>query len=110
MKITIIYDNETCREDLKADWGFACLVEVYGKNILFDTGAKGDILLENMKILGLGGNDPGTGWNENYDSLFGPGSGYDGSFGPDSGPSGGHDISGPGSGETERSYKTIIGY
>ena len=69
-----------------------------------------DSFLEDMKILGLGGNDPGTGWKDNYNSLFGPGSGYDGSFGSDSGPSNGHDISGPGSGETERSYKTIIGY
>ncbi|MBW2544776.1 MAG: MBL fold metallo-hydrolase [Deltaproteobacteria bacterium] len=53
MKITIIYDNETSREDLKADWGFACLVEADGKNILFDTGAKGTILLDNMKKLGI---------------------------------------------------------
>ena len=53
MKITIIYDNETSRRDLTPDWGFACLVEAYGKNILFDTGAKGDILLDNMKKLGI---------------------------------------------------------
>ncbi len=53
MKITIIYDNKTCRADLRADWGFACLVEVHEKNILFDTGAKGDILLDNMNILGI---------------------------------------------------------
>ena len=53
MKITIIYDNETSREDLRADWGFACLVEAHGKNILFDTGAKGTILLENMKKLDI---------------------------------------------------------
>lgn len=53
MKITIIYDNKTCRADLRADWGFACLVEVHEKNILFDTGAKGDLFLENMKKLGI---------------------------------------------------------
>jgi 7,8-dihydropterin-6-yl-methyl-4-(beta-D-ribofuranosyl)aminobenzene 5'-phosphate synthase len=51
MKITIIYDNETCNEVLKADWGFSCLVEAYGRKILFDTGAKGSLLLENMKAL-----------------------------------------------------------
>ena len=51
MKITIIYDNETCNEALKADWGFSCLVEAYGRRILFDTGAKGSLLLENMKVL-----------------------------------------------------------
>jgi len=53
MKITIIYDNETIREDLIADWGFACLVEAHGQRILFDTGANGDILLGNMNTLGI---------------------------------------------------------
>jgi len=53
MKITIIYDNEVWKEGLKADWGFACLVEIYGKRILFDTGANGSILLENMKKLSI---------------------------------------------------------
>ena len=53
MKITIIYDNETSRKDLTPDWGFACLVEAAGKNILFDTGAKGTILLDNMKKLDI---------------------------------------------------------
>lgn len=58
MKITIIYDNEAWSPNLKADWGFSCLVEPgNGSQILFDTGAKGAILLENMKKLGL---DPRT--------------------------------------------------
>ena len=56
MTITIIYDNETLKKDLKADWGFACLVEAYDKKILFDTGASGPILLDNMKKLAI---DPG---------------------------------------------------
>jgi 7,8-dihydropterin-6-yl-methyl-4-(beta-D-ribofuranosyl)aminobenzene 5'-phosphate synthase len=51
LKVTIIYDNTAYRNDLTADWGFACLVEAYGKTILFDTGAKGSILLNNMKKL-----------------------------------------------------------
>jgi len=51
MKITIIYDNETVRDDLIADWGFACLVEAHGRTILFDTGARGAILTGNMKKL-----------------------------------------------------------
>jgi len=33
------------------DWGFACLVEAHQRKILFDTGAKGDILLANMEKL-----------------------------------------------------------
>lgn len=53
LKVTILYDNTTCRSDLTADWGFACLVEAYGKTILFDTGAKGPILLDNMKKLNI---------------------------------------------------------
>jgi len=53
VQITIIYDNTAIREDLRADWGFACLVKAHGKNILFDTGAKADILFDNMKVLGI---------------------------------------------------------
>lgn len=41
------------RRDLIPDWGFSCLVEAHGKTILFDTGAHGYILLENMKTLGI---------------------------------------------------------
>ena len=57
MKITIVYDNEACKEGLKADWGFSCLVEAHGKRMLFDTGANGRILLENMEKLHI---DPAT--------------------------------------------------
>jgi len=53
MKITIIYDNTVFQRGLKSDWGFSCLVEVYGKKILFDTGANGAILLGNMKRLNI---------------------------------------------------------
>jgi len=58
MRITIIYDNKVLKKELKADWGFSCLVEVVGApRILFDTGASGAVLLHNMQGLGL---DPGT--------------------------------------------------
>lgn len=53
MKITIIYDNTVFQRGLKSDWGFSCLVEIYGKKILFDTGANGAILLDNMKRLNI---------------------------------------------------------
>jgi 7,8-dihydropterin-6-yl-methyl-4-(beta-D-ribofuranosyl)aminobenzene 5'-phosphate synthase len=54
MKITIIYDNESCKEDLKSDWGFSCLAEMEDSpGILFDTGASGSILLSNMKNLNI---------------------------------------------------------
>ncbi|OYD15757.1 MBL fold metallo-hydrolase [candidate division WOR-3 bacterium JGI_Cruoil_03_44_89] len=51
IKITIVYDNEAAKKNLRADWGFSCFIEVYGKRILFDTGANGAILLDNMKKL-----------------------------------------------------------
>ncbi len=53
MRITIIYDNETCKPGLKSDWGFSCLVEAHERKILFDTGANGAILLGNMRELNI---------------------------------------------------------
>jgi 7,8-dihydropterin-6-yl-methyl-4-(beta-D-ribofuranosyl)aminobenzene 5'-phosphate synthase len=53
MKITIVYDNVVADPCLTPDWGFACLVETGGQKLLFDTGAKGAILLDNMATLGI---------------------------------------------------------
>ena len=53
MRLTILYDNDVWEEGLRADWGFSCLVEAYGRRILFDTGASGQILLHNMERLGI---------------------------------------------------------
>lgn len=54
MKITIIYDNEAYKQDLRADWGFSSLIEVENTpKILFDTGANGGILLSNMRKLNI---------------------------------------------------------
>lgn len=53
MRITILYDNESAHPDLPGDWGFACLIEHQQRRLLFDTGAKGDLLLNNMKKLGV---------------------------------------------------------
>lgn len=56
MKLTIVYDNNSLREDLKSDWGFSCLIET-GNNgfpkILFDTGYRSSILFYNMEKLGI---------------------------------------------------------
>ena len=58
MKITIVYDNEVKYPELKADWGFSCLIEAKDTpKILFDTGATGSILLHNMTKLDI---DPAT--------------------------------------------------
>ncbi len=53
VKITIVYDNNSTDKDLTADWGFACVVEVGQRTILFDTGDNGKILLENMQKLNI---------------------------------------------------------
>ncbi len=57
MKVTSVYDNEIWQPGLEADWGYACLVEEEGRRWLFDTGAKGAVLLANMENLGI---DPQT--------------------------------------------------
>lgn len=51
MKLTIIYDNTSIRDDLQPDWGFAVLIEAHSKRILFDTGGNGEILLNNLETL-----------------------------------------------------------
>ena len=53
MTITILYDNYVFADGTTADWGFACLIEDSQKTILFDTGTKGDILMQNMKALNV---------------------------------------------------------
>ncbi|MCK5784838.1 MAG: MBL fold metallo-hydrolase, partial [Desulfobacterales bacterium] len=53
MQITILYDNTVWDKNLVSDWGFSCLVESNNQKILFDTGAKAEILVGNMKKLGL---------------------------------------------------------
>lgn len=58
MRLTILYDNETRRDDLVADWGFSALLEIDGApRILFDTGGSGAVLLGNMQRLGLSPGD-----------------------------------------------------
>ncbi|MGC9393504.1 MAG: MBL fold metallo-hydrolase [Anaerolineae bacterium] len=53
LTITVVYDNVAHDPRLQTDWGFACLVEGMEHPLLFDTGGKGDILLQNMRTLGL---------------------------------------------------------
>jgi 7,8-dihydropterin-6-yl-methyl-4-(beta-D-ribofuranosyl)aminobenzene 5'-phosphate synthase len=55
MKVTIIYDNKVYKRGigLKSDWGFSCLIETKNNIVLFDTGANGEILLNNLKKLNI---------------------------------------------------------
>jgi 7,8-dihydropterin-6-yl-methyl-4-(beta-D-ribofuranosyl)aminobenzene 5'-phosphate synthase len=58
MRLTIVYDNEVFTKGigLKSDWGFSCLITTSQDTILFDTGANGTILLDNMKKLTINPN------------------------------------------------------
>lgn len=49
--LTEIYNNIPYRRDLTPDWGFSCYIHEAG--LLFDTGAKGSVLLANMQELGI---------------------------------------------------------
>lgn len=52
LKITILSTMLADGAEL-GEWGFGALVEVDGKRILFDTGAKTDVVLENAQSLGI---------------------------------------------------------
>jgi len=53
LRMTVLFDNVPRAEGLQTGWGFACLVEGLEKTILFDTGGDGEILLSNMRMLGI---------------------------------------------------------
>jgi len=48
VEIRIVYDNTAAERSLRADWGFAAVVDAPGSRILFDAGADGSILLRNL--------------------------------------------------------------
>ena len=47
--ITILYDAFGRDTSMRKDWGFAALVEIAGKRILFDTGDDREIFAANVK-------------------------------------------------------------
>jgi len=49
LKIQIMYDNNQYLKELEAVWGFSCFIKSNEKNILFDAGGDGNILLKNME-------------------------------------------------------------
>ena len=51
--ITVVYDNNPGAEGLTPAWGFACIIQLPEKTILFDTGGDGRILLGNMRQLNI---------------------------------------------------------
>lgn len=51
--IQVVYDNNKYLKGLKEAWGFSCFITTAQKNILFDTGGDGDILLGNMEKMDI---------------------------------------------------------
>jgi 7,8-dihydropterin-6-yl-methyl-4-(beta-D-ribofuranosyl)aminobenzene 5'-phosphate synthase len=51
LEIRVIYDNTSARADVKEDWGFSALVTFRGRRVLFDSGTKPELFLENLKKL-----------------------------------------------------------
>ncbi len=58
VKVRFVYDNFAYHESFKTNWGFACVVEGMENTILFDTGQKGELLLENFEKMGLDPKSP----------------------------------------------------
>lgn len=55
--LTVLFDNFPADDRLGLGWGVSALLETPGHTVLFDAGADGEILLENMRLLGK---DPRT--------------------------------------------------
>lgn len=53
VRLHVVFNNLPYRQGLATGWGFACLVEMSDKTVLFDTGGDGDILLSNLRDMGL---------------------------------------------------------
>ena len=53
LRLYVVFNNVPLKTGLETSWGFSCLIEGVDKTVLFDTGGNGDILLSNMRHLGL---------------------------------------------------------
>jgi 7,8-dihydropterin-6-yl-methyl-4-(beta-D-ribofuranosyl)aminobenzene 5'-phosphate synthase len=53
VRITIVYDNTVFGGKVEPDWGFAAVVQTPETTILFDTGTKGTLLMDNLRALGF---------------------------------------------------------
>ena len=52
MRIHVLAENTTCRDDLAAEHGLSLLIEACGRRLLFDTGASG-VFADNAARMGL---------------------------------------------------------
>ncbi len=53
VRLRVVFDNVAHHPRLSTAWGFACVVQSGGHTVLFDTGSNGDMLLQNMRQLGI---------------------------------------------------------
>jgi len=53
IKFHIVFDNFLYKKDLVSLWGFSCYIQTPKKDILFDTGSNGRVLLSNIKKMNL---------------------------------------------------------
>jgi len=53
VQLTVLFDAFGKDPSLRKDWGYAALVEVGGRRILFDTGNQPDVFAHNVKALGI---------------------------------------------------------
>jgi 7,8-dihydropterin-6-yl-methyl-4-(beta-D-ribofuranosyl)aminobenzene 5'-phosphate synthase len=53
MTLTVVFDNNAFDPRLQTGWGFAAWLEYGGRVVLFDTGADGAVLLDNLTTLGM---------------------------------------------------------
>jgi len=53
IRLQVVFNNVPYKQGLETSWGFACVIERPDATLLFDTGDNGDILLSNMRHLGL---------------------------------------------------------
>ncbi len=51
--ITEVFNNIVSDEGMISSWGFACVVRIPSRTILFDTGGDGTVLLDNMEAAGI---------------------------------------------------------
>jgi len=51
--LPVVYDNNPFDERVETAWGFGCVIQGLSRTILFDTGGNGDLLLSNMRKLGI---------------------------------------------------------
>lgn len=57
LRVTVVFNNVPLVPGLVEGWGFSCLVQGLEKTLLFDTGASGRVLLNNMSRLNLDFNE-----------------------------------------------------